>query len=413
MAHDIAKAIAGSSLVKAAVFGADPNWGRVLATVGARAGSQRFPIDPYGAEVRIQGIPVYRGEPVIHDAAQLKARMREPEVRVDVALGSGASSAVAWGCDLTYDYVKINADYTSLIVQKPDGGVAKDDRLSNYSPSFKVSLLVEALAYISKFAGKRCVIKVGGEALVKEPLKAALCHDVGLLRSVGLFPVVVHGGGPEMARTFEKLGARPEMIDGVPLTDASDSKVVEMVLTGAVSTELVTLINRDGAHAVGVSGKDGALFRARKYVPENGRDLGSRGEITSVNRGLLEMLLQQGYIPIISPVGLGDDGQGYHLEADAVAAEVAAALGASKLIYLTNVPGLLERAELVTHLSAQALQQRVADGVVLGGMRRKAEAALKALAGGVERVHLLDGRNPHSIIAELFTDRGVGTLVQS
>jgi acetylglutamate kinase len=413
MARDIAKAIAASSLVKAAMFGADPNWGRVLATVGARAGSQELPVDPYGATVRIQGVEVYtRGGPVAGAAAALKARMREPRIRVEVELHQGQAAATAWGCDLSYDYVKINADYTSLIAPAPDGSVAKDDRLTNYSPAFKRALLVEALSYISKFAGKRCVVKYGGAAMVKDSLKKSFCDDINLLRSVGLQPVVVHGGGPEITRTLEKLGgAKSEFIDGVRVTPSGDLKVVEMVLTGAVNTEIVTLLNQGRPHAVGLSGKDAGLLRARKLLAEDGRSLGQVGEITSVNKDLLELLLKQGYVPVVSPVGLGEDGQSYNINADAVAAEVALALGASKLIYLTDVAGVLENGELVSELRAADLERQLASGTISGGMKVKTQSILKALRAGVERVHVIDGRTPHSVIAELFTDRGVGTLV--
>ncbi|MFZ5468616.1 MAG: bifunctional glutamate N-acetyltransferase/amino-acid acetyltransferase ArgJ [Myxococcota bacterium] len=411
VARDLAKSIAGSSLVKAAIFGADPNWGRVLATVGARAGSQGWELDPAAATVALQGVTVYQGAPVGADAASLRAKLRGPEVKVEVALGVGEASATAWGCDLSYDYVKLNADYTSLIVQTPDGGVAKDDRLANYSPSFKVSLLVEALSYISRFAGKRCVVKYGGAAMVKEGLKKSFCEDINLLRSVGLKPIVVHGGGPEIAKALERAGRKAELVDGVRVTDAADFKLVEMVLAGSINGDLVSLLNRGGGHAVGVSGKDGALLRAKKLFSESGRDLGHVGEVTQVNKPFLEMLLDQGYVPVISPIGIGEDGESYHLNGDAVAAEVASALGAHKLIFLTDVPGILEGAELVSELTADELRRRLEAGLVSGGMTTKAKSILRALGAGVERVHVLDGRTPHSIIAELFTDKGVGTLI--
>ena len=322
-ARDVAKSICGSPLVKAAIFGMDPNWGRILATVGARAGSQGYAMDPYKAQVSVQGTVVYDAAPVVLDRMVLKARMREPEVRIEVDLRGGPGVGKAYGCDLSYDYVKINADYTSLIVEKEDGGVGKDDKLQNYSPTFKRSLLVESLAYISRFRGRRCVIKYGGAAMTKESLKRSFCEDVLLLHSVGLLPIVVHGGGPDITRALEKMGSHPEFIDGVRVTPASDVRVVEMVLTGSINTELVTQLNRHGGHAVGVSGKDAALLRAQKLVREDGRDLGQVGELTEVNRGFLESLLSQGYIPVISPVGLGSDGQSYNLNADVVAAGVA------------------------------------------------------------------------------------------
>ena len=413
IARDLAKAIAGSALVKAAMFGADPNWGRVLSTVGARAGSQGFAIDPERASVRIQGLCVFAdGAPVALDTAALKHRMRAPQVGIEVTLAEGQQAGTAWGCDLSYDYVKINADYTSLIVQTPDGGVAKDDRLTNYSPAFKRGLLVEALSYISRFAGKRCVVKYGGAAMLKASLKKSFCDDIKLLKSVGLQPIVVHGGGPEISRTLEQLGgAKPEFIDGVRVTSASDLKVVEMVLTGQVNAELVTLLNQDGAHAMGVSGKDGALLRARKLHADHGRDLGQVGEITAVNKSVLEMLLGQGFVPVISPVGLGDDGQSYNINADAAAAQIAVAVGANKLIYLTDVAGILREGELVSELCAADLEAELAAGTIAGGMKAKTQSILEALRGGVSRVHVIDGRTPHSVIAELFTDRGVGSLI--
>ena len=410
VAIDTARAVAGSSLVKAAIFGADPNWGRVLASIGARAGTAGYPIEPADAKVSVQSMDVYDRAPLTHDTSVLKARMREPEVRVAVDLRAGSGSGVAWGCDLSYDYVKINADYTSLIVARPDGGVAKDDRLANYSPTFKQQLLVEALGYIRRFAGTRCVVKYGGAAMMKESLKKSFCDDIGLLRSVGLRPVVVHGGGPEITRTLEKLGSKPEFVDGQRVTNASDLKVVEMVLTGSINTDLVTLLNQEGGQAVGVSGKDGALLRARKLHTE-GRDLGQVGEITRVNKDFLEMLLTQGYVPVISPIGIGEDGQSYNINADQVAAEIAIAIGATKLIYLSDVPGILKGGELVEEMKAQDLAGHVEDGTISGGMTVKARSIFKALQSGVASAHLIDGRVPHSIIGELFTDKGVGTLI--
>jgi len=413
IAQDLAKAIAGGSLVKAAIFGADPNWGRILAAAGARAGTKGYPVDPAAAKVRVQGVVVYDRAPTGVDNSTLKARMRSPEILVELELGTGPGTSTAFGCDLSYDYVKINADYTSLIVPTESGGVAKDDRLSNYSPNFKVSLLVEALSYIQKFTGTRCVIKYGGAAMVKDSLKKSFCNDISLLRSVGLRPIVVHGGGPEITRTLEKLGGKAEFVDGMRVTNTSDLKVVEMVLTGSINTELVTLLNQENGHAVGVSGKDGGLLRAKK-LQTGGRDLGQVGEVTRVNKDFLEMLLNQGYVPVISPIGIGeDDGQSYNINADAVAAKVAAAIGAQKLIYLSDVAGVLKAGELVPELTAADLRALLDDGTIQGGMKAKVLSILEALNNGVTSVHLIDGRVPHSIIGELFTDRGVGSLVSA
>ncbi len=410
IARDVARSIAASNLVKAALFGADPNWGRVLATVGARAGSQGYALDPHRAAVTLQGVPVFAGgEPVLADAPALRAKMRAPEVRIEVALAAGESAATAWGCDLGYDYVKLNADYTSLIVQTPDGGLAKDDRLTNYSPSFKRKLIVEALSYISRFSGTRCVIKFGGTATSKPALEQAFCDDIKLLRSVGLSPIVVHGGGPEITRTLEKLGhPAPEFVDGVRITSPHDLKVVDMVL-GSINSHLVTLLNLDGGHALGISGKDGALLRAKKYGLVDGRDPGLVGEITSVNAAVIEMLLGQGYVPVISPIALGDDGQSYNVSADAAAAKIAIALKAQKLIYLTDSAGILEHGELVTDLTTADLVRKLPEQ---GGKAKvRMQSMIEALQSGVGRVHVIDGRTPHSVLAELFTDRGVGTLI--
>jgi acetylglutamate kinase len=414
-ARDLARSIAHSPLVKASLFGADPNWGRVLATVGARAGSQGWPIDPYKARVSLQGVVVFeKGAPTEFDVEVLRTKLREARVDVLVELSEGEARATAWGCDLSYDYVKINADYTSMIVQKPDGMVAKDDKVANYSPAFKRTLLVEALKYIAQFSGQVAVIKYGGAAMVKQSLKEAFAEDVTLLKRVGLKPVVVHGGAPEITRTLEKLGERSEFFEGMRITDAASLPVVEMVLTGKVNQELVAMLNARGAAAVGLSGKDGTLLRAEKRGVEGGVDLGYVGRVLEVNQKFLRMFLDQNYVPVISPIGLADDGTGLSINADDVAAAVAVALGAKKLIYLTDVVGVLDSApdgELVRQLTSADLTRRMEAGAITGGMRWKALAIQAALAGGVERVHVLDGRQPHTVIAELFTDRGAGSLV--
>ena len=414
VARDLAKAVAGSNLVKTAVFGADPNWGRVLAAIGARVGSRRHPVDPLRATVRIQGDIVFeRGAPALVDPLPLKARMRQPEVFIEVHLGQGPGTAQAFGCDLSYDYIKVNADYASFTAASAEGVVAKDDRLTNYSPSFKRTLVVEALTYISRFRDRRTVIKYGGAAMVKDSLKAGFANDVNLLRAVGMLPIVVHGGGPEITRTLDKLGnKKSEFIDGIRVTDSDDMKVVEMVLTGKVNTEIVTLLNREHGHAVGISGKDAGLLRARKLLSEDGRDLGRVGEITQVNTEFLDVLLSKKYVPVISPIGLGDDGEGYNINADTAAAEIAVALGADKLIYITDVPGVLLQGELISELTASEARRRIDDGTIRGGMVAKVKSILGALERGVKSVHMIDGRVPHTLIAELFTDKGVGTMVR-
>jgi acetylglutamate kinase len=359
------------------MFGQDPNWGRIMMTIGARCGSQGFDVDPARAAVAIQGTPVYDGAPVAFDRGQIKARLREPEVVIAVDLRAGAASSKAYGCDLSYDYVKLNADYTSALFEAPDGGVRKDDRIGNYSPGFKRALLVQALGYISRFRGTRCVIEYGGASVARDGLRRAFCDDVLLLHSVGLSPIVVYGG--------------------------------------ASSAELVTILNRAGGHAVGLSGKDAALLRARKRTGSEAEAGAGEttGELVEVNKVFLESLIGQHYIPVISPVGLGSDGESYHLDGDVVAAGIARTLGADKLMYLTDVPGIVEAGELISDLSPATLRSKLDAGVITNGTAGTAAAALAALAGGVRAVHLIDGRIPHNIIAELFTDTGVGTLVQA
>jgi len=411
IARALAKAICASPLVKAAMFGQDPNWGRVLATIGARCGSQNFDIDPARCYVAIQDTPVYDAAPAAFDRNVLKAKLREPAVVIAVDLRTGAAGAKAYGCDLSYDYVKLNADYTSVLFEAADGGVRKDDRLGNYSPAFKRAFLVQALGYISRFRGTRCVIKYGGAALTRDGLKRSFCDDVLLLHSVGLQPIVVHGGGPDLAHALDKINGHPELIDGVRVTPASELRVVEM-LTGQINTEIVTMLNRGEASAVGLSGKDAALLRAKKRVRDDGRDLGQVGDLVEVNKGFLESLIGQHYIPVISPVGLGANGESYDLDADGVAAGIARALGADKLMFLADVPGIVENGELISELAPPGVRAKLEAGVITGGMAIKAAAALHALAGGVHGVHVIDGRIPHNIIAELFTDTGVGTLIK-
>jgi acetylglutamate kinase len=392
IARDLATSIAGSSLVKAAIFGADPNWGRVLATVGARAGARNFPIDPTSARVSIQNVLVYEdGAPTKHDVASLKKRMREPRVNVDVRLAEGACDAVAWGCDLSYDYVKINADYTSLIKPAADGSVEKDDRLSNYSPKFKVTLVTQALSYISRFAGKRCVLKVGRQTLAKDSLLQAFCEDVALLKSVGLKPIVVHGEAP--------------------LTPGHDAAQRELFLTGSTNAGLVSLIHRNGATAVGVSGHDGALLEAMPKAAQPGGL--ALGDITRVNAELIEMFLAKGYVPVIAPLGMAADGSRVPLDADCVAAEVAVALKAGKLVYLTGRQGITDNDELLRQQTSAQLEAKLNGGGFTPNIAAKSRGALHALSHGVEQVHVIDARLPHSLIAELFTDDGVGTLVTS
>jgi acetylglutamate kinase len=403
IASDLARSVAGSTLVKAAVFGADPNWGRVLATVGARCGSQKYDVDPEKAKVTVQGIVVFDEKPTLdltqqqpqndagegHSApghANLRARMRSPEVLVEIDLRAGEHASVGWGCDLSYDYVKLNADYTSLLVPTADGSVAKDDRLTNYSPKFKVQLVKQALTYISRFASKRVVIKLGRQAMGKDSLRQAIVEDVQLLRAVGLVPILVHGESPEGQ-------------------SRGDSHSKEMMISGQTNTELVTLLNRTGVQAIGLSGMDASFMKGRR-VGE-----GLPGEVVSVNLELLEMFMQRNYVPVVSPVGFLDDGSTLPLEPDQVASEIARAAKASKLVYLVGGPGFVQNDELLQQINTTTLREKAEKGIFNRNLARKAKWAIAAIEGGVERVHVIDARTPHSIIAEFFTDQGIGSLV--
>jgi acetylglutamate kinase len=276
------------------------------------------------------------------------------------------------------------------------------------------ALVVEALRYIQKFSGTRAVIKYGGAAMIDPELKRSFAQDVVLLQAAGLQPVIVHGGGPEITKMLERLGHKTEFVDGQRVTSAEDMRVVEMVLTGKVNTEIVGLINTLGGRAIGLSGKDARLLQARKLPPKPGKpDLGFVGEIAAVDAGVLETLLARGYMPVISPVGMGSDGASYNINADVAAAEIAVAAKAKKLIFLTDVAGILdENGKLLSELKAAQLSARVAEGkTVKGGMAVKAQGILRALEGGVEAVHVVDGREPHSVVVELFTEKGVGSLI--
>jgi acetylglutamate kinase len=276
------------------------------------------------------------------------------------------------------------------------------------------ALVVEALRYIQKFSGTRAVIKYGGAAMIDPELKRSFAQDVVLLQAAGLRPVIVHGGGPEITRMLEKLGHQTQFVDGQRVTSAEDMRVVEMVLTGKVNTEIVGLINTLGGRAIGLSGKDARLLQARKQAPRPGKpDLGYVGDIAAVDPAILETLLGGNYMPVISPVGLGADGAAFNINADVVAAEIAVAAKARKLIFLTDVPGILdESGQRLSELKAPDLAARAREGrTIKGGMAVKAAGILRALEGGVEAVHVVDGREPHSVVVELFTEKGVGSLI--
>ena len=283
-------------------------------------------------------------------------------------------------------------------------------------------ILGEALPYIRRFRGKTVVVKYGGNAMVDEQLKSGFARDIVLMRLVGINPVVVHGGGPQIGKVLEKIGKESRFVDGMRVTDSETMDVVEMVLGGLVNKDIVNLIARHGGRAVGLTGKDGDLIRARKLTisrdaPELDApeiiDIGHVGEVASVDVSVVDMMVSGGFIPVIAPIGVGEDGHSYNINADLVAGRVAEVMGAEKLILLTNTEGLLDRqGNLLTGLSAGEVDELIADGTVHGGMLPKIQCALSAVKSGVRSAHIIDGRMEHAVLIELFTDEGVGTLIR-
>ena len=284
----------------------------------------------------------------------------------------------------------------------------------------KARILAEALPYIRRFHGKTIVVKFGGNAMVDAALQASFARDVVLLKLVGMDPVVVHGGGPQIEQLLKQLGIRSEFVQGMRVTDAATMDVVEMVLGGAVNKDIVTLINQAGGRAVGLTGQDGAFIRARKLLmpsrdkPSELLDIGQVGEIESIDPGVIDSLEQGGFIPVVAPIGVGADGLSYNINADLVAGKLAEVLHAEKLVLLTNTPGVLdEQGKLLTGVTPRQIDAMLAAGTLSGGMLPKIEAALDAARSGVKAVHIIDGRVEHALLLEIMTDQGVGTLIKS
>jgi acetylglutamate kinase len=280
----------------------------------------------------------------------------------------------------------------------------------------RAEILLEALPYIREFSGKTLVIKYGGAAMERADLKGPFALDVILLRLVGINPVIVHGGGPQIGALMKRLGKEPRFVGGMRVTDAETVEIVEMVLVGKINKEIVGLINHHGGRAVGLSGKDADLLRARRRphrLPGGEEvDIGLVGEVEAVNPTPIRLLEEHGFIPVIAPVGVGAGGETYNINADLVAGEIAAALGAEKLIHLTDVQGIQgPDGHLVSTLSRKEAERLVNEGVIDGGMLPKVESALRALEGGTAKAHIIDGRVPHAILLELFTREGIGTEI--
>lgn len=283
-------------------------------------------------------------------------------------------------------------------------------------------VLTEALPYIRRYQGKCVVIKYGGNAMTDETLKQGFARDMVLMKLVGIHPIVVHGGGPQIASLLERLGKDSRFVEGMRVTDAETMDVVEMVLGGLVNKEIVSLINAHGGRAIGLTGKDGSLIRAHKLVLTRRResvaadeeiDLGHVGEITSIDRSVLDYLAQGEFIPVIAPIGVGSDGTTYNINADLVAGKVAEVMQAEKLIMLTNIAGLLDKqGRLLTGLDTAEVERLMSDGTVSGGMLPKMDSIIDAVNAGVKRAHIIDGRVEHAVLLELFTDSGIGTLIE-
>jgi len=277
-------------------------------------------------------------------------------------------------------------------------------------PASRAAVLVEALPYLRKFRGATIVVKYGGAAMIEDELADSWARDVVLLEHVGMRPLVVHGGGPAMARTLGRMGIESSFVDGHRVTTAEGAEVAEMVLSGRINKEVVSRLNRAGGRAVGLSGTDAGLMRISRHRP-GGKDIGFVGRIEEVDPEPLELLLESGYTPVLSSTAEDDTGQPFNINADMVAGATAAAMGAVKLVFLTDVPGVILNGQLVSALDAAEARELVERGEVSGGMLPKIEAALQALDAGVTRVHLVDGRMPNALLLEFFTDDGVGTLL--
>ena len=282
-------------------------------------------------------------------------------------------------------------------------------------------VLTEALPYIQRFTDKTIVIKYGGNAMVDEALKRNFAQDIVMMKLVGMNPVVVHGGGPQIGKVLEELNIESRFVDGMRITDSKTMDVVQMVLGGLVNQDIVSLINQNGGQAVGLTGKDAALIKAKKMLIERASpdlkapeilDIGHVGEVVNVNQHIVDVCVSSDIIPVIAPIGYGDDNETYNINADLVAGKISEALNAEKLILLTNVPGLEDKeGNLLTGLSAEDVDKLIEDGTITGGMLPKIECALSAVKNGVSTAQIIDGRIPHAVLLELLTDEGIGTLI--
>ncbi len=292
--------------------------------------------------------------------------------------------------------------------------------VSRIAPRDKAEILAQALPYIRKFHGKTLVIKYGGNAMTDPALQADFAEDVVLLKLVGMNPVVVHGGGPQIEAALHRLGKKGEFIQGMRVTDEETMEVVEWVLAGEVQQDIVGLINQAGGKAVGLTGRDGGLIRARKLKlldpkdPSKEHDVGQVGEIEAIDPSVVKALQDDAFIPVVSPIGFGVDNESYNINADVVASKLAMVLKAEKLVMLTNIPGVLDKqGQLITELTARQIDELIEDGTISGGMLPKLAGAIDAAKSGVNAVHIVDGRVPHAMLLEILTDQAYGTMIRS
>jgi acetylglutamate kinase len=291
---------------------------------------------------------------------------------------------------------------------------------ANVPAAIQASILAEALPYLRRFHGRTIVVKYGGNAMTDLELQRHFAHDVVMLKLVGMHPVVVHGGGPQIEQRLQQLGIKSEFVQGMRVTDAETMDVVEMVLGGTVNKDIVTLINQAGGKAVGLTGQDGGFIRAKKLLmpnkdkPDEMLDIGQVGDIEAIDPAVIGTLEAGGFIPVVAPIGVGAAGESYNINADVVAGKLAEILKAEKLVLLTNIPGVLDKSgKLLTNITPRDIDDMVADGTLSGGMLPKISSALDAARSGVKSVHIIDGRVAHALLLEILTDQGVGTLIRS
>ncbi len=394
IARALSRSTITSSLFKCSVFGDMSGAGRCVAAVGAEAARLGIELNLSRLNLQVNEVLEVEGGVPTGRSATLKG----PEVTYIVDLGLGDDQAWAWGCDMSYGYVSINA-------------VSKSEPLETHSPGLKRRLLVEALSYIQKFVGRIAVIRYGGASMIREDLKDAFAEDLVLLQAAGLRPVVVHGGEHDITETLRRMGKTTNGSTENGDSESEDIKVLEMVMTGSVNTDLITRIQRLGGQAIGLSGKDGNLIQACPLDSNNPN--ARQGDVESVRGEMLGMLLDQSYIPVISPIGLDAKGDTYNISADKVASAVATAIGAFKLLHMTDVTGIFDGSNILHQTTPDQLRELLEKGIIIGGMGRKVRTILDALEAGVVSAHIIDGRVHHNLLAELFTDKGVGTWIKA